>query len=114
MQQNDLSKAIARSRRKAPHPAEDLLWQALRNRRFLGLKVRRQVPLAGQIVDFYIADKGLAIELEPSSRQSGQILSARSFRLLRLDPQSVGADLPGSLARIAAACRQRIDPPDPI
>jgi very-short-patch-repair endonuclease len=89
MQQTDLTKAIARARRRQPPLAECPLWDAPRNRRFLGLKVRRQVPLCGIVVGFYIADRRLADDPDPL------------------------AD-PAALARIAAVCRQRIDPPGPI
>jgi very-short-patch-repair endonuclease len=114
MQQNDLSTARARASRAAPALAERRLWQVLRNRRFLGLKVRRQTPLAGQIVDFYIPDQRLAIDLDPPRGEGVAMLAGRGFRLLHLDCAEVAADLPACLARIAAACGQRIDPSGPI
>jgi very-short-patch-repair endonuclease len=114
MQQTDQSTAVARAQRRALPVAERILWQALRNRRFLGLKVRRQVPLCGTVVDFYCPDRCLAIDLCPASPARDGRLSARGFTVLRLDRQAVVADLPASLARIAAACRQRIDPLGPI
>jgi cyclase len=50
----------ARSLRKKLTPAEDLLWQALRNRRIAGFKFRRQHPVGFYIADFY-CDKALLI-----------------------------------------------------
>lgn len=114
MQQSDLTRAIARAQRQDLPIAERRLWQALRNRRFLGLKVRRQVPLAGHVVAFYVPDRRLAIELDPMPGPLADRLSAQGFRFLRLERAAVTADLPASLARIASACRQRIDPPGPI
>ena len=53
MQQNDLSKLRARAFRKVMTPAERTLWFALRDRRFMDMKFRRQVPLGPWIADFY-------------------------------------------------------------
>jgi very-short-patch-repair endonuclease len=35
---------FARQMRREPTPAEEVLWRLLRNRRFVGLKFRRQHP----------------------------------------------------------------------
>jgi very-short-patch-repair endonuclease len=45
-------------------PAEQILWDRLRGRRFQGLKFRRQHPLGRFIVDFYCAEHRLVIELD--------------------------------------------------
>jgi very-short-patch-repair endonuclease len=44
--------------------AEALLWQRLRNRQLLGLKFRRQHPIAGYVADFACLENGLVIELD--------------------------------------------------
>jgi type I restriction enzyme M protein len=44
--------------------AEKRLWSRLRDRRLEGFKFRRQVPIAGFIVDFYCIERMLAIELD--------------------------------------------------
>ena len=44
--------------------AEALLWAMLRNRRLAGAKFRRQHPVGRFILDFYCADKKLAVELD--------------------------------------------------
>jgi soluble lytic murein transglycosylase-like protein len=41
--------------------AENLLWQALRNRRLEGLKFRRQVPVGGFIADFICFEARLIV-----------------------------------------------------
>ena len=43
---------------------ESRLWSWLRNRRFDGLKFKRQVPMGRYILDFYCADLKLAIEVD--------------------------------------------------
>ena len=49
--------------RKQPTDAEALLWRKLRGKQ-LGVRFRRQHPIAGYIVDFYSAQARLAIELD--------------------------------------------------
>ena len=45
-------------------PAELKLWDRLRDRRFDGLKFRRQATVAGAIVDFLSAELRLVVELD--------------------------------------------------
>ena len=58
--------ALARRRalRGRATDAERLLWRLLRTRQFVGLKFRRQHPVGHYIVDFYCADRRLAVELD--------------------------------------------------
>jgi len=50
--------------RSYPTKAEQLLWQALRNRNFHGFKFRRQQQLGFYIVDFVCYEAKLIIELD--------------------------------------------------
>ncbi|WP_137112537.1 endonuclease domain-containing protein [Rhodobacter sp. SY28-1] len=106
MQQTDLSKSRARHMRKEITPAERALWSVLRNLRFKGLKVRRQVPIGPYIADFYCADHRLIIEADgsghgsPRDAQRDQWLATQGFRVLRLWNQEVLTNLPGCLATI--------------
>ncbi len=50
--------------------AEEILWALLRNRKFLGLKFRRQHQIGSYIVDFYCVEKFLIIELDGSIHNS--------------------------------------------
>ena len=54
----------ARRLRADQTSAEELLWRELRNRRLDGLKFRRQVPIAGHIVDFACLTARLTIEID--------------------------------------------------
>ena len=56
----------ARQLRKLSTTAEQLAWDLLRDRRFMGLKFRRQFPIAKWTVDFYCFEYRLAIELDGS------------------------------------------------
>jgi len=57
-------RTFARSMRADATKAENLLWQALRNRRLEGLKFRRQVPLGGFIADFLCFEAKLILEVD--------------------------------------------------
>ena len=50
--------------RKRMTKAELVLWEELRGNRFMGLKFRRQHPIARFIVDFYCHKYKLVIELD--------------------------------------------------
>jgi type I restriction enzyme, R subunit len=53
-----------REMRRAPTPAEKVLWEMVRGRKFEGLKFRRQHQIGPYIVDFYCDELRLAIELD--------------------------------------------------
>ena len=50
--------------RKSSTDAEAKLWSILRGRRLAGFKFRRQHRVAGYTLDFYCAQRRLAIELD--------------------------------------------------
>jgi type I restriction-modification system DNA methylase subunit len=58
--------ARARELRQAQTPAEEVMWELLRDRRFLGLKLRRQHQIGEYIVDFYCDEHRLVVELDGS------------------------------------------------
>ena len=56
--------AFSRQMRKAPTDAEQKLWSLLRRGKLNGHHFRRQVPIAGYIVDFCCLSAGLGIEAD--------------------------------------------------
>ena len=54
----------ARELRKSSTPAEQKLWQALRNRNLGDYKFRRQHPIGAYIADFFCAEVGLIVEVD--------------------------------------------------
>jgi very-short-patch-repair endonuclease len=54
----------AKRLRASSTSAEEALWKRLRDRQFLGLKFRRQVPIGPYIADFYCHDRRLVLELD--------------------------------------------------
>lgn len=77
--------------------AEEALWALLRNRQMMGLKFRRQHPIRGFIVDFYCAERKVAIEVDGSvhrnlpgyDQEREAILQQRGIRILRLSNELV-------------------------
>ena len=45
-------------------PTEALVWEHLRDRKFHGLKFRRQHPIGPYVADFFCADLGLVLEID--------------------------------------------------
>ncbi|MBL4870048.1 MAG: DUF559 domain-containing protein, partial [Robiginitomaculum sp.] len=54
----------ARNLRRDQTKPEDMFWHEVRNRNFLGLKFRRQVPIGKYIADFVCEQEKLIIELD--------------------------------------------------
>jgi type I restriction enzyme M protein len=54
----------ARELRKNQTPAEEVMWELLRDRRFLGLNFRRQHQIGEYVVDFYSDEHRLVVELD--------------------------------------------------
>ncbi len=61
----------ARKMRKALTDAELKLWNELRAHRLMGLGFRRQLPVAGYIVDFACPAKKIIVEVDGSQHADG-------------------------------------------
>ena len=104
---------FARLLRNKQTPGEKMLWKKLRNRRFYGLKMRRQVPIGPFIVDFLCAEKRLVIEIdgdshfEPGAGERDEsreaYLRSREFTVLRFGERQVAESLDSVLATIGEA-----------
>ena len=62
---------LARDLRRKQTHAEGQVWVWLRNRRMLGLKFRRQRPVAGFVVDFFCDELGLVLEIDGRVHDQG-------------------------------------------
>jgi type I restriction enzyme S subunit len=94
----------ARDLRARQTPAEDLFWELVRDRQFMGLKFRRQHQLGDYIADFYCHEHRLVIELDggihsakhQKDHKRDAWMEAQEFTVLRFrneqlieDPESV-------------------------
>ena len=111
---NAPSKNFARARdlRKPLTPAEQQLWQALRNRRVGNAKFRRQHPVSHYIVDFYCHEPLLVIEVDGDvhldedvqsyDKQRQQHLESLGLTVLRFTNEEVLGELTHVLNTIEA------------
>ena len=61
--------AFARTLRTDHTDAETTFWSAVRNRRLMGLKFRRQHPAPPYVLDFYCHERLLCIEIDGGQHQ---------------------------------------------
>ncbi|SES80307.1 phosphoribosylformylglycinamidine synthase subunit PurQ [Hymenobacter actinosclerus] len=102
--------------RREPTPAEDTLWQALRNRQLDDAKFRRQHAIGTFIVDFICTQHNLIVEVDGEVHdETGQAeydtgrtyeLEGVGYHVLRFTNGQVLHDLPTVLQKISAALRQ--------
>ena len=119
MPHHEVAKALrgnAKSLRRDMTPAERKLWHALRGHRLEGISFRRQMPIAGSIVDFAAPAHRLIVELDGS--QHGVARGARADRLrdetlaglgwtvLRFWNPDVMNELDGVCRKILDACEE--------
>src|SRR5215218_57302 len=100
----------ARELRKKATPAEELLWQELRNRKIAGFKFRRQHPINNYIADFYCSEKQLAVKVDGSVHNTKEAkeydqarttdLGSMGIRILRFTNGEVEKEMATVLKRI--------------
>jgi very-short-patch-repair endonuclease len=93
----------AKELRKAMTPAEEALWEQLRNSKVIGAKFRRQHPLDIFIADFYCHNKKLIIEIDggyhdiPEQKEYDEgrtfLLEERGFRIIRFKNEEILNDI---------------------
>jgi very-short-patch-repair endonuclease len=111
----------ARELRSQPTEMEIRLWHQLRNRKLLGLKFRRQVPLGRYVVDFVCLEESVVIEVDGGQhalatryeRDRQHWLEEHGWRVLRFWNNEVKENLAGVLEVIAQALRPGATSPHP-
>lgn len=92
-------KEIRRNLRQESTPAEDFLWQHIRNRNLNQLKFKRQHSIGNYVVDFYCASKRLIIEVDGAvhtlpdqlekDKSRDENLIEMDFKILRFSNEEV-------------------------
>ncbi len=113
-------KPLARQMRREPTPAENKLWQRLRNKQILDYKFRRQHAIGRFIVDFYCRQARLVIEVdgpthdytikEDAIRQ--EFLESQNLRVIRFSNADVLQNIDGVLQKIVEVVST--PPPNPL
>jgi type I restriction enzyme R subunit len=70
----------ARQLRQQQTPAEDIVWELLRDRRFEGLKFRRQHQIGNYIADFCCAEHKLDVEIDGDVHRSPEVVAKDTRR----------------------------------
>lgn len=94
---------FAKQNRRNPTPAEDKLWQEVRNRKIHGHKFRRQHPVNGFIPDFICLEKKLIVEIDGGYHNESEQkaydevrekwLKASNYKMLRFSNEEVLANI---------------------
>lgn len=108
---------LARTLRRGQTGAEEVLWQLVR-RRGMGVKFRRQHPLAPFVLDFYCHELRLAVEVDGGQHaaQTGRAsdarrtaaLEARGIRVLRFSNLEVLQETTAVAEALWYACQERL------
>jgi very-short-patch-repair endonuclease len=114
----------AREMRRDPTAQEQRLWRALRDRRFVGHKFRRQQPIEHYILDFFCPESRLSIELDggnhadPDTRDYDagrtEFLRSNGIREMRFWNSEVDRNPEGVLNKIAEALEKSERTPSPL
>jgi very-short-patch-repair endonuclease len=108
----------ARDLRKKLTPAEECLWQALRNKQLNGLRFRSQDPVGRFILDFYCASCKLVVEVDGNFHDNRgdydlsrtKVLESYGYFVLRFTNDEVLGDLDSVLEKISDVAKNRIAP----
>ncbi|MDQ8729460.1 endonuclease domain-containing protein [Bradyrhizobium sp. LHD-71] len=113
---------IARRLRRDLTDAERALWHHIRDRRLDGWKFKRQVPVAGYVVDFLCADARLIIEVDggqhavrvAADAKRTEVLEAAGYLVLRFWNNDVLSNIDGVLEEIIATLPPEPPHPNPL
>jgi chorismate synthase len=111
-------KDFAKANRKSPTQAEEVLWQAVRNRNIDGYKFRRQHPVSGFIPDFICLDAMLVIEIDGEYHNSEEQkkydvsrtdwLKEHQYSMLRFTNEEVMNDIESVVKKISESLLERV------
>lgn len=103
----------ARRLRTGMTQAEQVFWERVRRKGFMGLRIRRQQIIEGFIVDFYCERLGVVIELDGgvheaqafADQERDAVLRERGLKVLRFTNDEVLSDVDGVLNMIRSAVK---------
>jgi very-short-patch-repair endonuclease len=102
---------FARRLRARSTKSEDIVWEALRNRRLNGMKFRRQAPVLTYTVDFLCFERKIIVEIDGKQHGWEQDydvartaeIEAHGFMVVRFSNEEVRNDLDAVIVKIIAA-----------
>ena len=110
----------ARTMRRQPTRAEEVLWGALQKKQVAGLKFRRQHPVDRFVLDFYCPSHKLVIEVDGGvhdqqaerDAERTKVLERYGYHVLRFRNEQVLYELPMVVQEIAAVAASRSSAPE--
>jgi len=117
-----LLKQFAREHKQPLTESEDVLWQALRNRKLEDVKFRRQHPIGTYIADFISLEQKLIIEVDgkihdtqkEADENRTQILNQLGYTVIRFNNEEVVHDLENVLKKIKDCFTITPSPPERV
>ncbi|WP_082450484.1 endonuclease domain-containing protein [Sphingomonas sp. Leaf22] len=112
----------AKAARKAPTPAEQKLWFALRAEGFAGVKFRRQKVIGPYIADFAANSPKLVLELDGHlhgdtaayDAERTAYLTQAGYRVVRFTNADVMYNLDGVLRQLEDVVNNPLSQPSPL
>jgi adenine-specific DNA-methyltransferase len=109
----EIKKQFARTLRMEQTPAEEEVWELLRNRKCFGLKFRRQHVVEGFVVDFYCHEQRLGIEIDGGIHKKTkdydeirqEMIESKSTKLIRINNYEIQKDKTVVLRKIKEALK---------
>jgi adenine-specific DNA-methyltransferase len=119
-----MSESVERARtlRRNMTDAEQSFWRRVRDRRFGGLKFRRQAPIGSYIADFLCFERKLIVELdggqhvEKSAYDENRthFLEKQGYQVIRFWDNDVLKNMDGVLLELACVCGLNDPHPSPL
>jgi very-short-patch-repair endonuclease len=112
----------ARRLRGIMTPAEQVLWDALPERRLKRLRFRKQHPVGPVVLDFYCSSCKLVVEVDGAVHEQQaeydqartEQLNAYGYTVVRFRNEEVFTALPSVLERILAAAAEAREASSPV
>jgi very-short-patch-repair endonuclease len=108
-------RSFARAMRADATKAEDILWQALRNKQLEGVKFKRQVPLDDYILDFVCFEARLIVQVDGGQHNQSMAdlkrdrhFELRGFKIVRFWNNEVERNIDGTYLEILGEARARL------
>jgi very-short-patch-repair endonuclease len=99
---------LARGMRYEMTKPEQVLWKHIRNKKFCGLKFKRQYPIGRYIADFYCRELKLIIEIDGDihdrqkeyDKNRDEYLSAGGYKTLRIKNEEINESIENVFEKI--------------
>ena len=98
---------VAQRLRRDSTDAEMAFWLQVRDRRFMGLKFKRQIPIGPYIVDFLCPERGLVIEIDGGQHGENNgdevrdaFLATQKLKVIRFWNNDVMSNIDGVLTQL--------------